>query len=193
MLQLFQMFHIATGWVKMMSFPQSRKTVFRFVAFALVILGWGFDSLPSWAEDLVKVTLPSSVTISFKNGNTKSGVQLEGIDSQLVKYSKSKISDSAKIKDIKTISFAGKYEIKTGNVVVRGEGLKGCSEQNLIAIPANHFKIANGTQASINLSSLQAVQKKEIGQMKGLRGLVIENLQFDDKGRIKIIAKACPA
>jgi hypothetical protein len=187
------MFHIATGWVKMMSFPQSRKTVFRFVAFALVILGWGFDSLPSWAEDLVGVTLPSSATIQFKNGTTRSGVRMEGFDGQVIKYSKGESSGSAKIKDIKTISFAGKYEIKAANVVVRGEGLKDCSEQDLIAIPANHFKIANRTQASINLSSLQAVQRKEISQMTQVRGLVIENLQFDDQGVIKIMSKACPA
>jgi hypothetical protein len=175
----------------MMSLPKSKKTVFLFVA--LVVLGWGFGSLPSWAEDFVEAALPSNATISFKNGKTTSGVRLEGLDGQSIKYSKGTNYGSAKIKDIKTISFAGKYEIKAGKVVIRGEGLKDCSEQDLIAIPANHFKIANGTQASINLSSLQAVQKKEIGQMKGLRGLVIENLQFDDKGVIKIRSKACPA
>ena len=175
----------------MMSLPKSKKTFFWFVALSFV--GWGVSSLPSWAEDLVEVTLPSNATINFKNGKTTSGIRIEDINGQLIKYSKSTNSDSVKIKDIKTISFAGKYEIKAGKVVIRGEGLKDCSEQDLIAIPANHFKIANGTQASINLSSLQAVQKKEIGQMKGLRGLVIENLQFDGKGVIKIRSKACPA
>lgn len=157
---------------------------------AIIALGLGVNPLPLLAADALDVALPSNVTINFKDGNQSSGVRLVEINSQSIKFAKGGNTWSKDLNQVKSILFEGNFELKARNTVVRGETLKGCSEQKL-TVPVNHFKVESKTQAEMNLSSLPTTRRREISQTSQVRGFVVKQLQFDGKGAINVLAAAC--
>jgi hypothetical protein len=127
----------------------------------------------------------------YKDGKRISGVVLVYIDNQSIKFEKGGNLGTRELNQVKLLAFEGDYVlIARGNLIVRGEGLKGCSEQKM-SVPVADFKVESKTQAKINLASLPTAKRKEINQTSQIRGFVVNQLQFDDKGVIDVLAAAC--
>ncbi|NCT50377.1 MAG: hypothetical protein GPJ04_02770 [Microcystis aeruginosa G13-03] len=127
----------------------------------------------------IPVFIPDNTKVSLKNGASLSG-RLIKFDSQAKKIALGRDSKTKEVamKEIKQIEFQGKIIIKSGTLVIRGEG--GSSNQNQNRQrwqePLQNFKIVdvNEGKAEVTLTSLDSPKIRGIEAVASNSSYVVE-------------------
>ena len=122
----------------------------------------------------IPVFIPDDTKVSLKNGTSLSG-RLIKFDSQAKTIALGRDSKTKEVamKEIKQIEFQGKIIIKSGTLVIRGEGGSSNTNQNRErwTEPLQNFKIidVNEGKAEVILTSLDPLE------IRGIEGVAIKS------------------
>lgn len=139
----------------------------------------------------IPVFIPDDTKVSLKNGTSLSG-RLIKFDSQAKTIALGRESKTKEVamKEIKQIEFQGKVIIKSGTLVIRGEG--GSSNQNQNrerwTEPLQNFKIidVNEGKAEVTLTSLDSPKIRGIEDVVRNSSYVVEEIKFNPSDKIEI-------
>ncbi|TRT82673.1 MAG: hypothetical protein EWV82_10960 [Microcystis aeruginosa Ma_AC_P_19900807_S299] len=139
----------------------------------------------------IPVFIPDDTNVSLKNGTSLSG-RLIKFDSQAKTIALGRESKTKEVamKEIKQIEFQGKVIIKSGTLVIRGEG--GSSNQNQNRQrwqePLQNFKIVDVNQgkAEVTLTSLDSLEIGGIEAVAVNSSYVVEEIKFNPSDKIQI-------
>jgi small nuclear ribonucleoprotein (snRNP)-like protein len=139
----------------------------------------------------IPVFIPDDTKVSLKNGTSLSG-RLIKFDSQAKTIALGRDSKTKEVamKEIKQIEFQGKVIIKSGRLVIRGEG--GSSNQNQNRQrwqePLQNFKIidVNQGKAEVTITSLDPLEIRGIEGVASKSSYVVEEIKFNPSDKIEI-------
>jgi hypothetical protein len=140
---------------------------------------------------VIPVFIPDDTKVSLKNGTSLSR-RLIKFDSQAKTIALGRESKTKEVamKEIKQIEFQGKVIIKSGTLVIRGEG--GSSNQNQNRQrwqePLQNFKIVDVNQgkAEVTLTSLDSLEIGGIEAVAVNSSYVVEEIKFNPSDKIQI-------
>ena len=140
---------------------------------------------------VIPVFIPDDTKVSLKNGASLSG-RLIKFDSQAKKIALGRESKTKEVamKEIKQIEFQGKVIIKSGTLVIRGEGGSSNPNQNRQRWqePLQNFKIVdvNKGKAEVTLTSLKPLELRGIEAVAVNSSYVVEEIKFNPSDKIEI-------
>ena len=139
----------------------------------------------------IPVFVPDDTKVSLKNGTSLSG-RLIKFDSQAKTIALGRESKTKEVamKEIKQIEFQGKIIIKSGTLVIRGEGGSSNPNQNRQRWqePLQNFKIidVNEGKAEVTITSLDSLEIGGIEDVVRNRSYVVEEIKFNPSDKIEI-------
>jgi len=139
----------------------------------------------------IPVFIPDDTKVSLKNGTSLSG-RLIKIDSQakMIALGRESKTKEVAMKEIKQIEFQGKIIIKSGTLVIRGEGGSSNPNQNRQSWqePLQNFKIVdvNTGKAEVTLTSLKPLELRGIEAVADSSFYVVEEIKFNPSDKIEI-------
>ncbi|NCR00474.1 MAG: hypothetical protein GPJ11_14125 [Microcystis aeruginosa L211-101] len=139
----------------------------------------------------IPVFMPDDTKVSLKNGTSLSG-RLIKFDSQAKKIALGRESKTKEVamKEIKQIEFQGKVIIKSGRLVIRGEGGSSNPNQNRQRWqePLQNFKIidVNEGKAEVTITSLDTLKIEGIEDVASNSSYVVEEIKFNPSDKIEI-------
>ena len=140
---------------------------------------------------VIPVFIPDDTKVSLKNGTSLSGrlIKFDSPTKTIALGRESKTKEVA-MKEIKQIEFQGKIIIKSGTLVIRGEGGSSNPNQNRERWTESlqNFRIVDVNQgkAEVTLTSLDSL---EIGGIEGVAiksSYVVEEIKFNPSDKIEI-------
>jgi small nuclear ribonucleoprotein (snRNP)-like protein len=140
---------------------------------------------------VIPVFIPDNTKVSLKNGTSLSG-RLIKFDSQAKKIALGRESKTKEVamKEIKQIEFQGKVIIKSGTLVIRGEGGSSNPKENRQRWqePLQNFKIidVNEGKAEVTLTSLDSSKIRGIERVALNSSYVVEEIKFNPSDKIEI-------
>jgi small nuclear ribonucleoprotein (snRNP)-like protein len=139
----------------------------------------------------IPVFIPDDTNVSLKNGTSLSG-RLIKFDSQakMIALGRESKTKEVAMKEIKQIEFQGKIIIKSGTLVIRGEGGSSNPNQNRQSWtePLQNFKIVdvNEGKAEVTLTSLDSPKIRGIERVALNSSYVVEEIKFNPSDKIEI-------
>ncbi|MFN6308378.1 MAG: hypothetical protein ACK4XH_16430 [Microcystis sp.] len=139
----------------------------------------------------IPVFMPDDTKVSLKNGTSLSGILIK-FDSQAKTIALGRESKTKEVamKEIKQIEFQGKVIIKSGTLVIRGEGGSSNPNQNRQRWqePLQNFKIidVNEGKAEVTLTSLDPLEIRGIEGVASKSSYVVEEIKFNSSDKIEI-------
>ncbi|NCR88705.1 MAG: hypothetical protein GPJ14_03170 [Microcystis aeruginosa G11-01] len=139
----------------------------------------------------IPVFIPDDTKVSLKNGTSLSG-RLIKFDSQakMIALGRESKTKEVAMKEIKQIEFQGKIIIKSGTLVIRGEGGSSNPNQNRQSWtePLQNFKIVdvNTGKAEVTLTSLDSPKIRGIEVVASKSSYVVEEIKFNPSDKIEI-------
>jgi small nuclear ribonucleoprotein (snRNP)-like protein len=146
---------------------------------------------PTGSISKIPVFLPRDARVFLKNSRSMSG-RLTKFDSRTktVAIELSGESRNVAMKEIKQIEFQGKVIIKSGELVIRGEGGSSNPNQNRQRWqePLQNFKIVdvNEGKAEVTLTSLDSPKIRGIERVALNSSYVVEEIKFNPSDKIEI-------
>ena len=140
---------------------------------------------------VIPVFIPDDTNVSLKNGTSLSG-RLIKFDSQAKTIALGRESKTKEVamKEIKQIEFQGKVIIKSGELVIRGEGGSSNPKENRNRWqePLQNFKIVdvNEGKAEVTLTSLKPLELRGIEAVAVNSSYVVEEIKFNPSDKIEI-------
>jgi small nuclear ribonucleoprotein (snRNP)-like protein len=140
---------------------------------------------------VIPVFIPDNTKVFLKNGTSLSG-RLIKFDSQAKTIALGRDSKTKEVamKEIKQIEFQGKVTIKSGELVIRGEGGSSNPNQNRErwTEPLQNFKIVdvNKGKAEVTLTSLKPLELRGIEAVAVNSSYVVEEIKFNPSDKIEI-------
>lgn len=140
---------------------------------------------------VIPVFIPDDTKVSLKNGTSLSG-RLIKFDSptKMIALGRDSKTKEVAMKEIKQIEFQGKVIIKSGTLVIRGEGGSSNPNQNRQRWqePLQNFKIVdvNKGKAEVTLTSLKPLELRGIEAVAVNSSYVVEEIKFNPSDKIEI-------
>ncbi|CCI18394.1 conserved exported hypothetical protein [Microcystis aeruginosa PCC 9807] len=140
---------------------------------------------------VIPVFMPDDTKVSLKNGSSLSGrlIKFDSPTKTIALGRESKTKEVA-MKEIKQIEFQGKIIIKSGTLVIRGEGGSSNPKQNRQrwTEPLQNFKIidVNEGKAEVTLTSLDSLEIRGIEGVAIKSSYVVEEIKFNPSDKIEI-------
>lgn len=140
---------------------------------------------------VIPVFIPDDTKVSLKNGTSLSG-RLIKFDSptKMIALGRDSKTKEVAMKEIKQIEFQGKVIIKSGTLVIRGEGGSSNQNQNRQSWtePLQNFRIVDVNQgkAEVTLTSLDSLEIRGIEGVAIKSSYVVEEIKFNPSDKIEI-------
>lgn len=135
----------------------------------------------------IPLALPSTADVVLKNGSSMTG-QVTAFDpnKQIIQISRSRVSRSLQIAQIKQVTFKrdGLVYTSDGRRVIRGEDNSQAQQSTWKNIPLNAFRFLNPRQASVDLATLMNPR-----DIRGIRGVAVKSLYVADEIQFQTAGK----
>jgi small nuclear ribonucleoprotein (snRNP)-like protein len=137
----------------------------------------------------IPLALPTTADVVLKNGSSMTG-QVTAFDpnKQIIQISRSSVSRSLQIAQIKQVTFKrdGLVYTSDGRRVIRGEDNSQAQQSTWKNIPLNAFRFLNPSrgQASVDLATLMNPR-----DIRGIRGVAVKSLYVADEIQFQTAGK----
>ena len=153
-----------------------------------------FSSISTQAQQLPKIqtALPEETSISFRDGRSLTGVQLNNLDSkskQIEIQQAGRIS-TFNLSEIEKLIWRGEAIVRGGEVVIRGGDSLKCGNSQPLRVELKHLRWIDAKNVEISLAEIEPLMRIELVE-NDQENYVLKRIQLQDQDHVLVEIARC--